>query len=116
MVQIIKNELFLHFLDWRCFTLCDRKESEDSIIVLFYKEKENKTMQTRQPKRRVNWIFVGSLIVAFPLILFTLFMMNVLPPHSKGTTSGIDSVQVDSVFQNRHGQDSSNIKRNENNK
>lgn len=73
-------------------------------------------MQTSKPKRRVNWIFVGSLIVAFPLILFILFMMNVLPPYSRGTTSGIDSVKVDSLLQHNTVKDSVEIKRNEDNK
>lgn len=52
-------------------------------------------MQTREPKKRVNWIFVIILIVAIPLILLVLFMMNSLPNETKPTMSNPkDSVTI----------------------
>lgn len=39
-------------------------------------------MQTREPRKRVNWIFVIILIVVIPITVFTLLMMNTLPPNT----------------------------------
>lgn len=33
-------------------------------------------MQTREPGKRVNWIFVVILIIAVPLIIFLFIMFN----------------------------------------
>jgi hypothetical protein len=35
-------------------------------------------MQTRQPKKRVNWIFVIILLIVVPLLIVTLVMMNTI--------------------------------------
>ena len=50
-------------------------------------------MQTREPNKRVNWVFVIVLIVAVPLIVFTIFMMNTIPPKPQ-VTSQYDSLEV----------------------
>jgi len=36
-------------------------------------------MQTREPRKRVNWIFVISLIIGIPLIVVLLIMFNIIP-------------------------------------
>jgi len=36
-------------------------------------------MQTHEPRKRVNWIFVISLIIGIPLIVVLLIMFNVIP-------------------------------------
>lgn len=40
-------------------------------------------MQTRQPRKRVNWIFVLVLIIIIPFTLLVLFMMNLLPNETE---------------------------------
>ncbi|GEM_PF-4417903 len=50
-------------------------------------------MQTREPQKRVNWVFVLILIVVIPIIVFTIFMMNTLPPKVP-VTSTVDSTNV----------------------
>lgn len=50
-------------------------------------------MQTREPGKRVNWIFVFVLIITIPLIIFTLFMMNTIPSNPP-VTSTYDSTKV----------------------
>lgn len=71
-------------------------------------------MQTKNPQKRTNWIFVGVLIIVFPLILFTLFMTNVLPPYSKGTSTSIDSVRTDSILHKEGKPDSTFNYKNDN--
>lgn len=36
-------------------------------------------MQTREPEKRVNWLFVITLIIGLPLIVFLLIMFNIIP-------------------------------------
>jgi hypothetical protein len=33
-------------------------------------------MQTREPQKRVNWIFVVLLIIGVPLVVITIVMLN----------------------------------------
>lgn len=52
-------------------------------------------MQTREPRKRVNWIFVVILIIVIPLTVLTLVMMNSLPPEeTKPNEQTIDSAEV----------------------
>ncbi|MFO7448468.1 MAG: hypothetical protein R6W90_19070 [Ignavibacteriaceae bacterium] len=43
-------------------------------------------MQTREPRKRVNGIFVFILIITIPLIIFTVFMMNTIPTDRQDTS------------------------------
>lgn len=59
-------------------------------------------MQTREPRKRVNWIFVVILIIVIPLALLVLFMMNSLPNETepnfpKRSNSQITSPNPDSI-------------------
>ncbi len=36
-------------------------------------------MQTNEPRKRVNWIFVIILIIVIPLIVLSLFLLNTAP-------------------------------------
>ncbi len=54
-------------------------------------------MQTRQPQKRVNWIFVVILIIAIPLIIFTIVMMNTVQDETNETMDGIDSTSIEAV-------------------
>lgn len=40
-------------------------------------------MQTREPRRRVNWLFVLVLIIIIPLLIFILVMMNTAPEQTE---------------------------------
>ncbi|HZW37873.1 MAG TPA: hypothetical protein VFF33_01095 [Ignavibacteriaceae bacterium] len=51
-------------------------------------------MQTREPRKRSNWIFVIILIVAIPLFFAVLFMLNTIPQDTPGNTSQVDSSKV----------------------
>ena len=55
------------------------------------------TMQTRQPQKRVNWIFVVILIIAIPLIIFTIIMMNTVQDQTNETMDGLDSTNIEAV-------------------
>ena len=36
-------------------------------------------MQTREPRKRVNWLFVIILIIALPLAVTLFFLLNTVP-------------------------------------
>jgi len=36
-------------------------------------------MQTHAPKKRVNWLFVVTLIIGIPLIIVLIIMFNIIP-------------------------------------
>jgi hypothetical protein len=40
-------------------------------------------MQTRQPQKRVNWIFVVILIIVVPLVIFNLFLWNTVQDQTE---------------------------------
>jgi hypothetical protein len=54
-------------------------------------------MQTRQPQKRVNWIFVVILIIAIPLITFTIIMMNTVQDQTNEKMDGLDSTNIEAV-------------------
>jgi uncharacterized membrane protein len=54
-------------------------------------------MQTREPKKRVNWIFVFVLIITIPLVVFGIFMMNTIPARPP-VTSSYDSMVTRDQF------------------
>jgi len=54
-------------------------------------------MQTRQPQKRVNWIFVVILIIAIPLILFIIIMMNTVQDQTNEKMDGLDSTNIEAV-------------------
>ncbi len=52
-------------------------------------------MQTRQPNRRVNWIFVIILIIVIPLVLFTLIMMNTMTSETNESMNTQDTTRIE---------------------
>lgn len=54
-------------------------------------------MQTRQPQKRVNWIWVVILIIAIPLIIFIIIMMNTVQDQTNEKMDGLDSTNIESV-------------------
>lgn len=54
-------------------------------------------MQTNQPQKRVNWIFVVILIIAVPLIIFTIIMMNTVQDQTNERMDGLDSTNIEAV-------------------
>jgi hypothetical protein len=36
-------------------------------------------MQTHEPRKRVNWLFVITLIIGVPLIIVVLIIFNLIP-------------------------------------
>jgi hypothetical protein len=51
-------------------------------------------MQTREPRKRVNWVFVIILIIVIPLIVFTIYMMNTIPSDNTPPGQQLDSSDV----------------------
>jgi hypothetical protein len=47
-------------------------------------------MQTREPKKRVNWIFVLILIIAIPLAVIVFVMLNTVSSEVDDTSNGGD--------------------------
>lgn len=64
-------------------------------------------MQTRQPQKRVNWIFVVILIIAVPLIIFIIVMMNTVQDQTNESMDGLDSTNIEAVSPDTINQDSS---------
>lgn len=60
-------------------------------------------MQTSEPRKRTNWIFVAVLVIAIPLLFFVLFMLNTIPEDSPSNTSQIDSVKTKNTPGNADG-------------
>lgn len=54
-------------------------------------------MQTRQPQKRVNWIWVVILIIAIPLIIFIIIMLNTVQDQTNEKMDGLDSTNIESV-------------------
>jgi ABC-type transport system involved in cytochrome bd biosynthesis fused ATPase/permease subunit len=54
-------------------------------------------MQTKKPQKRVNWIFVVILIIAIPLIIFTVIMMNTVQDQTNEKMDGLDSTNIEAV-------------------
>jgi flagellar basal body-associated protein FliL len=54
-------------------------------------------MQTRQPQKRVNWIFVVILIIVIPLVIFIIMMMNTVQHETEEHMDGMDSTRIEAV-------------------
>jgi flagellar basal body-associated protein FliL len=54
-------------------------------------------MQTRQPQKRVNWIFVVILIIVVPLVIFNLFLWNTVQDQTEETMDGVDTTKIEAV-------------------
>lgn len=54
-------------------------------------------MQTNKPQKRVNWIFVVILIIAVPLIIFIIIMMNTVQNQTDERMDEPDSTNIESV-------------------
>jgi flagellar basal body-associated protein FliL len=54
-------------------------------------------MQTRQPQKRVNWIFVVILIIVIPLVIFTIIMLNTVQDQTNEKMDGLDSTKIEAV-------------------
>jgi flagellar basal body-associated protein FliL len=54
-------------------------------------------MQTRQPQKRVNWIFVVVLIIVVPLVIFNLFLWNTVQDQTDETMDGVDTTKIEAV-------------------
>jgi flagellar basal body-associated protein FliL len=54
-------------------------------------------MQTRQPQKRVNWIFVVILIIVIPLVIFIIIMMNTVQEQTNEQMDGLDSTRIEAV-------------------
>jgi uncharacterized membrane protein len=52
-------------------------------------------MQTRQPNKRVNWIFVIILIIVIPLVLFVLIMMNTMTQETNEYMNDQDTTRIE---------------------
>lgn len=54
-------------------------------------------MQTNKPQKRVNWIFVAILIIAIPLIIFIIMMMNTVQNQTDERMDEPDSTNIETV-------------------
>jgi len=54
-------------------------------------------MQTNKPQKKVNWIFVAILIIAIPLIIFIIMMMNTVQNQNDESIDEPDSANIESV-------------------
>jgi flagellar basal body-associated protein FliL len=54
-------------------------------------------MQTRQPQKRVNWIFVVILIIVIPLVIFTIILFNTVQEETGERMDGIDTTRIEAV-------------------
>lgn len=54
-------------------------------------------MQTNKPQKRVNWIFVAILIIAIPLIIFIIMMMNTVQNQTDERMDEPDSTNIENV-------------------
>jgi flagellar basal body-associated protein FliL len=54
-------------------------------------------MQTRQPQKRVSWIFVVVLIIVIPLVIFNLIMWNTVQDQTDEKMDGLDSTRIEAV-------------------
>jgi uncharacterized membrane protein len=52
-------------------------------------------MQTSQPNKRVNWIFVIILIIVIPLVLFVLIMMNTMTQETNEHMNLQDTTRIE---------------------
>jgi hypothetical protein len=64
--------------------------------MIIFLSKTGVYMQTRQPQKRVNWIFVFVLIVTLPLVILGIFMMNTIPTKPS-VTGSYDSTNTGSM-------------------
>jgi hypothetical protein len=54
-------------------------------------------MQTRQPQKRVNWIFVVLLIIVIPLVIFIVILMNTVQESTDEHMDGLDTTRIEAV-------------------
>ena len=60
-------------------------------------------MQTREPRKRVNWIFVIILLIVIPLVVFGIFMMETVDDQAikeDNKQKKIEEIEMDSLTNN----------------
>jgi hypothetical protein len=54
-------------------------------------------MQTRQPEKRVNWIFVVLLIIVIPLLIFIVILLNTVQESTDESMDGPDTTRIEAI-------------------
>jgi predicted PurR-regulated permease PerM len=50
-------------------------------------------MQTKEPRKRINWIFVIVLIIVIPLIIIFLIMMNTVSSETESLPQNKNKIE-----------------------